>query len=160
MRDVDQAFAGSLPLKTDLRAKTALAAEIAGIHPQKLNESVAAGFYPCAPETIAGLARAFDVDDILVLMVFRHLLDEGMLPRAAGPLVCQLRALLSQHPDANNVVWIKTSFGPEGWYLSTDFDSSEDFFQGGNVVSHREWRLGMMRALIVHKLTEATKVVG
>lgn len=145
---------------SELKARTALAAEIAGINPLRLNEAVSAGFYPCAPETRAGAARVFDVNDLVALTVYRHLLDEGMTQRAAGPVACGLRELLRREPDALVARWVKTAFGDDGWCSESGFSPGDDFFLGGDVVSFREWRLGMIKARIVHKLQAAAKVVG
>ena len=53
--------------------RTQAACRIAEIDPQRFNEDVSDGNYPCAPETTAGKARLFDEADIAGLYVYAHL---------------------------------------------------------------------------------------
>ena len=57
----------------DKKFRTKAACRIAGIDPQRFNEDVAAGEYPCAPMTTAGKSRVFDEADIAGLFVYVHL---------------------------------------------------------------------------------------
>ena len=65
-----------------------LAMEIAGIDPLIFNKIVADGFYECAPEAVIGKARPFTENDLLGLIILKHLMDMGMTPRHAGPIAC------------------------------------------------------------------------
>lgn len=56
-----------------LKFRTKAACRIAGIDPQRFNEDVAAGEYPHAPATTAGVSRVFDEADIAGLFVYAHL---------------------------------------------------------------------------------------
>ena len=150
-----------------LMAKVSLATQICKVNPQRFNEAVAAGFYPCAPETVAGLPRAFDVEDMVTLRVYGHLIDEGMKPRSAGVIACGLRALLAEHPGLQRAVWIKSDFGIEGWRAVQSFEADRIFLHGDpnggehtEVVSYREWRLGGIRGYIVGELERAALIVG
>ena len=53
--------------------RTKAACRIAGIDHQRFNEDVAAGEYPHAPVTTAGVSRVFDEADIAGLYVYAHL---------------------------------------------------------------------------------------
>lgn len=137
-----------------LTAKAAFAAEIAKIDKQRLNEAIAEGFYLCAPATKRGATRAFDVPDIITLIVYRHLTDEGMVPRCAGPVACGLRELLSRAPDAQTVYHVKDGLGQTEWLTDTEFSPSQASVWETNIVSARQWRLDLMRQFVMHKLNE------
>lgn len=150
---------------SSLKARTALAAQIARVNRQRLNEAIAEGFYPCAPDTVSGASRVFDVNDIVALRVYGHLLDEGVSPRFAGPMSCNLRDLLREHPAAERVVYVKDSFGSGMWLRLEDFDRDDEFAPSwsnarGDIVSFREWRLKFLRQRIVHELQEEVGGVG
>lgn len=57
----------------NLKFRTKAACRIARINPQRFNEDVAAGLYPCAPPTRAGVSRAFDKADLCGLTLYYHL---------------------------------------------------------------------------------------
>lgn len=150
----------------DLKARTALATDIAMVNPMRFNEAVADGFYPCAPETVRGSTRVFDVNDIVVLRTYGRLTDEGLPPRSAGPMACGLRDLLRSHPDAERVVYVQISLGSPTWLLQEHFEKSSKwtngvrFFSKVDIVSVREFYLKQTRARIVHMLTEESKNLG
>ena len=58
----------------DLKFRTKAACRIAMIDPQRFNEDVSAGEYPCAPKTKSGVSRVFDEKDIAGLLVYGHLM--------------------------------------------------------------------------------------
>ncbi len=58
----------------NLKFRTKAACRIARIEAQRFNEDVAAGDYPCAPETTSGVSRVFDEADIAGLTVYAHLM--------------------------------------------------------------------------------------
>lgn len=150
---------------SNLKARTKTACQIARIEPDRFNELVAAGSYPCAPKTRPGSARVFEVNDIVVLIVYRHLTEEGTIPSKAGPLACALRDLLRVRPDAMRVLCVKDSSGSNTWFDLEEFDRDGEFMPGmGNVrpdvVSLREWRLRFMRERITHELSEEAGIVG
>ena len=143
-----------------LKAKAALASQIAMIDREKFNGAVADGFYPCAPSTVRGSTRVFDVNDIVCLRVYGKLLEEGLPPRFAGTRACGLRELLSRYPDAERVVYVEPDLGSGVWKLSEDFDSASDFISGISISSVREHRLKNIRDRVVFDLTEAASVIG
>ena len=144
-----------------LKVSSTFATEIADVDKLRFNEAVASGLYPCAPATKAGAVRYFDLNDIIVLTVYRHLLHEGTLPRSAGPMACGLLDLLRQFPEAERVVWVKSSMGSDGWFLVKDFDRDAEIMPGGtDVVSFREWRLKFMRERISFKMEESAKLIA
>ncbi|WP_414474307.1 hypothetical protein [Microvirga sp. M2] len=142
------------------KARTALATEIAMVNRQRFNEAVAEGFYPCAPATVRGSTRLFDVNDIVTLRIYGRLLDEGMVPRAAGATACGLRTLLAQYPEAERVVHVTTSMGSPVWMPSDQFDKNAEMMSGMDIVSVREWFLKFTRARVIHELEQEAYTVG
>ncbi|GJE46187.1 hypothetical protein [Methylobacterium soli] len=143
-----------------LKARTALATEIALVNRQRFNEAVAEGFYPCAPSTVRGATRLFDVNDIVTLRIYGRLLDEGMIPRSAGQVACGLRTLLAQHPDAERVVHVTTSMGSPVWLRADEFDRDATDMSGTDIVSAREWYLKYTRGRVIRDLEEESNALG
>ena len=90
----------------DLKFRTKAACRIARIDHQRFNEDVAAGDYPCAPKTRAGVSRVFDEADIAGLLIYRHLLDAfsqtGYSKKTASMYACgviQAVRDLKSHPE-------------------------------------------------------------
>jgi hypothetical protein len=144
----------------NLKARTALATKLAFVNRQRFNEAVAEGFYPCAPTTVRGSTRVFDVNDIVTLRIYGRLLDEGMVPRSAGAIVCGLRTLLAEHPEAERVVHVTTSMGSPVWLLSEHLNRDHEMMSGMDIVSVREWFLKFTRQRIIHELQEEANIVG
>jgi len=155
----------NLPTKTDLRASTKLACEIAHTHPDRLNESIHAGFYPCAPKTTPGKARSFGVDDIVALHLYQRFMDKGMSAGAAGAKACKIREFMQVSPDAPRVFLVDTGMGSPDF--RSDFDMAQNFImindrQSLEVVGCEMIDLNWHRARIVFYITDADnrRVVG
>jgi hypothetical protein len=86
------------------RFRTQVACRIAGINRDRFNEAVAAGHYPCAPEVDRGATRVFDEDQLVSLFYYGRLLEWGLSPAVAGPIVCKFYGALAQHPDEKEVI--------------------------------------------------------
>lgn len=145
---------------TKLKARSGLAAEIAGIDIKQFNDAVADGFYPCAPQTMRGKSRVFDVNDILALFIYRDLINQGMVPRHAGDYACGMRRLLQEHPEAKSVVFIKTSLGSPHWVLREDFNPDATHFSGLEITYVHIWHLENRRNGIIHQLEETANILG
>lgn len=150
------------PKTTKLTATTKLAARIAMVEPDRLNEAIAAGFYPCAPSTSAGRARQFDLNDIIALRIYGRLIDDGVVPRKAGHIACGLRDFLQVHPDADQCYHLQPSIGSSLW--THEFDTKNIHMPNGpsspDIISVRVWNFHYLRGRIVHELNEAANVVG
>jgi hypothetical protein len=144
----------------NLRARTKTACRVAGVDPDRFNELVAAGHYPCAPRTTAGVARVFTVNDIVALRVYAYMVDEGTIPSKAGPLACGLAVLLKVQPHTHRAVCVKPSLRSVEWLASEEFAFESTHMGGLEIISVREWRLEPIRARIVHELEEEAAVVG
>ncbi|WP_333830465.1 hypothetical protein [Pararhodobacter sp.] len=155
----------NLPTKTDLRASTKLACEIAHTHPDRLNESIHAGFYPCAPKTTPGKARSFGVDDIVALRLYQRFMDKGMSAGAAGAKACKIREFMQISPDAAHVYMVDTDMGNPD--CLAEFDTTQGFIminskQSLEVIGCEMFDLNWHRKRVVYYITEADKrrVVG
>lgn len=143
---------------TTLRATTALAADIAGIDRQRFNEACNAGFYPCAPETVAGRARSFGLNDLLALKVYGHLIAEGVTPRFAGKAACGLLHFLQECPEADHALHVVSQMRVASWVRPETFNSADT--SRLEIVSVRDWYLKPMREQIVARLDEESRTVG
>ena len=154
------------PKTTRFKAPTKLACEIAHTHPDRFNEAVHAGFYPCAPETRPGKARSFGVNDIISLRCYHRFMDGGMSAKAAGAKACAIREFLIQYPEADQVYIVRTAFDDyRSGTLLPDFDVKQQHVQGfGNgapdVISVEVFNFHYLRGRIVHEIEEAALTVG
>ena len=73
-----------------MKARARTAARIAGLDPDRLNEWIAAGDYPCAPQTVPGKVRIFSEREIVGLCVFERLMADGMAAYPAGHIACDV----------------------------------------------------------------------
>lgn len=144
---------------TKLKAKTATACEIASVNAQRFNEAVNAELYPCAPPTKRGASRVFDLQDIIALWVYGCLTEEGLPPRSAGEVACDLRDLLRQQPDIEDACHVRKSIGSSEWH-GPNFDRAATRLSGLEIVSVREWRFGSLRQRIALELEEEATHVG
>lgn len=161
------------PKTTRFKAPTKLACAIAGTNPDRFNEAIHAGFYPCAPATTPGRARSFDVNDVIALRLFQRFVDGGMSAKMAGHKACSVREFLRQYPDADQVYIVKTAFDDgdadkgqfrEG-YLLPDFDVKDQHLRGfsnldPDVVSVEVFNFHYLRGRIVHEIEQAALTVG
>jgi hypothetical protein len=67
---------------------TKQACRVARLHPDRINEYIAAGTYTCAPKTVAGRVRIFEPDDMIGLWLFRELTQDGHSPTKAARIAC------------------------------------------------------------------------
>lgn len=161
------------PKTTRFKAATKLACQIAHTHPDRFNEAVHAGFYPCAPQTRPGKARSFDVNDIIALRCYQRFMDGGMSANMAGQKACSIREFLTQYPDADQVYIVKTAFddgdAEKGKYqpgtLLPDFDVKAQHLRGfsnidPDVISVEVFNFHYLRGRIVHQIEEAALTVG
>lgn len=151
------------PKTTNFKATTALACEIAMTNPDRFNEAVSAGYFPCAPKTTPGKARRFDVNDIIVLRLYQRFLDAGLSPVNAGNKACHIRDFLTTHPDADQVYIVSPSIGSP--YYLTEFDPKNqnvpfDGPHSRDVISVEVWNFHYLRGRIVHEINDAAMTVG
>ncbi|WP_313138107.1 hypothetical protein [Paracoccus jeotgali] len=148
------------PKQTSYKATTALACEIATTHPDRFNEAVHAGFYPCAPRTTPGKARRFDVNDIIALRLYQRFLDAGMKGETAGHKACGIRGFLEANPEADQVYIVQPSMGGPRYRDYFDPSKPDVIFDGMDVISVEVWNFHFLRRRIVHEIEDAAKTVG
>lgn len=71
-----------------LKARTAMACRVTEVHPDRLNEWIAAGVYTCAPYTTPGKSRVFTMRDMVSLWLFRQLMNRGFSAPHSASLAC------------------------------------------------------------------------
>lgn len=151
------------PKTTDRVATTKLACRIADTRPDRFNEAVHAGFYPCAPRTTPGVARSFNVDDIVALRLYQRGMDAGMSAAAAGAKACKIREFMAAHPGARRVYIVATDFKVLD-YLLPEFDLAQEFIkinstQSVDVIGCEVIDLDWHRVRVTHALnTEPVRV--
>lgn len=148
-------------MMTSLRARTKTACRIANVDPDRFNEAVHAGNYPCAPQTSPGSARVFDVDDMIALHVYSRLLSQEIPPRRAGHIACSIRAILQEYPDTDRVVEVTLSSGLRHYLREQDFKrEATSFNRGGFIMEVREFRLEFIRDRVISDLQEEAGIIG
>jgi hypothetical protein len=143
---------------TKLRARAKLACELAELNPNRFNEAVHAGQYPCAPVTRPGSARTFDANDIVALCVYSQLMREGVSAGVAGHRACKLRSLLEEHPEASRAFHVQTTLH-DSWHIKR-LDPEHNMAGGCPILSSREWFLSHFRDRAVQRLEELAMIVG
>lgn len=153
------------PKTTEHTATTKLACNIAMTNPDRLNEAIRVGYYPCAPATRQGKARSFDVNDIIALRLYQRFLDRGTPPAGAGDLACEVRTFLHQHPDADQAYIVTPSIGSQ--YVLPDLDVKDQHMPAAidgdtrrDVLAVEVWNFHYLRGRIVHEINEAAFNVG
>lgn len=94
-----------------LRAKSKLACAIARLDTLRLNESIHAGFYTCAPETRPGAARVYEIDQIVSLRIYGILLALSLSAERAGHIACAAYSQFNGRDDVSKVVYTNTRAG-------------------------------------------------
>jgi hypothetical protein len=95
---------------SNLRIRAALACRLVNLDRVKFNEAVAAGAYPCAPITVKGSARLFDMDQLLGLFFFARLMEFGFSAGRAGYLACEVanHAARETYREADRVILLRS----------------------------------------------------
>lgn len=149
---------------------TAAACRVAGIHRDRFNEHVAAGAFPCAPETVPGRTRLFDPDDMISLRLFRELTDDGFDARKAGLIACAVATAARQHPSASVIAYVETyagspsAFPAEGVPPFSEWDDPATWdhgvFRGSDPRKVTFFRVSKLRQLIAHWTEQERSIIG
>lgn len=144
---------------------TTAACRVAKIDRDRFNEHVAAGRFPCAPDTIPGRARLFDPDDMIALWLFRESMDDGLDAVRAGRIACAVAEVARNNPDARSISYVQDYFGDRGHAFPADdvpdhsqWDSV--LFSGSDIRKVTTYRIGKLRELIAHYTDEERSVIG
>lgn len=147
------------------RLSTKYACRIARLDRQRFNEFVAAGHFPCAPETIPGRARYFDPDDMVTLWLFRELMEDGYNPAMAGHIACVVGHAARQNPTARAISFVRNYFGWGGTAMASEAIPSASEWDnailgGTDIRSVTTFRIGKLREMIAHYTEEELSYVG
>ena len=144
---------------------TAAACRVARLDRDRLNEHVAAGRFPCAPDTIPGRNRVFDPDDMIGLWLFRELMEDGFDATKAGLIACAVAHTARQNPNARTISYVQTYFGSGGTALPSDkvpaasqWDTA--LLSGTDIRKVTTFRIGKLREIIAHYTEEERSVIG
>lgn len=143
-----------------LRARTKPACEIAGIDPLRLNEAVFAGHFPCAPETQAGRARVFDVDEIVAARIFADKMRIGLSTSSAGELACRALQEMRQNPGAEWVTFIWGLNGSRVVTAGTFLKEEETLKPIPEKFYQDAINVGAIRRHVIERLEEESSIVG
>ena len=156
--DLNRAFEAirtgrGLTRKQMARAETKAACRVVNIDRQKLADSIANGEYPCAPETKPGVARVYEINDLVCLYIFARLTERGEPAKRAGEIACSIRAQLERTPKTSRVVLVEAVMGAKAAFDGEKWDlSREDFKPGSPMLRQSIWHVGAVRALILYRI--------
>ncbi|HYD32099.1 MAG TPA: hypothetical protein VEB64_14760 [Azospirillaceae bacterium] len=145
---------------------TMAACRVARIDRDRFNEHVAAGRFPCAPNTVPGRARLFDPDDMIALWLFRELMDDGFEAAKAGVIACAVANAAKQHPEARAISYVEDYFVPPTGraYPSDQVPAASEWdrvlFSGTDIRKVTTFRVGKLRELIAHYTEEESAIIG
>ena len=150
---------------SSIRLTTRAACRVARLDPNKLNEAIKRGDYACAPDTVAGRARAFDPHEMIGLWYFREFMEDGYSPKAAGQRACLLQEASRAYPDARSLTLVLDYFYGAGTVLPTEqvFDGTDldaKLVSGCDVREARTYRIGKTRDMIAHYTEEERGIIG
>lgn len=152
-------------MTTALKLTTASACRVARLDRVRFNEYIAAGRFPCAPDTIPGRARLFDPDDMLALWLFRELIDDGFEAARAGKIACTVAEAARQHPEARTISYVQDYFGSRGHAFPTESVPVPEkwdnvLFSGTDIRKVTTFRIGKLREMIAHYTEEERSIIG
>lgn len=149
-----------------LKLTTALACRVARLDRDRFNEAVAAGYFTCAPDTVAGRARLFTPDDMIALYLYRELAEDGYSREYAGRVACSVAEAAKANPDASAISFVEDYFGPRsGRAFPADQVPDQStwdsvLFSGTDIRKVTTFRIGKMRKLIENYTEEETPILG
>ena len=142
------------------KVSTAIACRIVGLNRDRFNEYVAAGHYPCAPKTVPGRARLFGPDDLLTLMIFKRLTEDGYTVERAGDIACAIGTLAMSYPEARAISYVETYFHGGTAMLTENVPDPKDWdtvlLSGTDIRKSTTFRIGKERDIVAHYTDEET----
>jgi hypothetical protein len=142
-----------------LKARTKLACRIANVDPARFNEAVHFGKYPCAPRTDPGVARVFDVEDIIVLRFFGMMLSIGFGVDLAGKLCCEVLSEIRRDKTIAHVSLLRSNSGMANVFAGC---VNPELYYGGfhDKAFWMTFGIADMRAYVEHHLNEEASILG
>ncbi len=136
------------------------------VDPQRFNEDVAAGEYPCAPKTSAGVSRVFDQFDIAGLFVYGHLMrvyDHARYSKkVASMYACGVMRALRERTttDSSRIDFPLNAFYDKGIHCNSD---EPPYFGGPNdraVAATMSFDLKNIMNVVHQRMAEEAKILG
>lgn len=153
-----------------IRVRAALACRIVNLDRVKFNEAVASGAYPCAPGTVSGRARLFDLDDLLALKLFSDLLKEGYGAAPAGRIACEVAAAARENPEAQAISYIRSNMVRSGWSVDrraipadqvpAPSTWNKELFHDQLIEKATTFNVWQLRQRIAQKMEEERSILG
>ncbi len=134
------------------KISAAFAYEIAGIHRDRFNEHVASGSFPCAPRTVAGRARQFELEDILALSLFQTLMNEGLPASTAGAISCAVSRAAKKQPWLRFVAYIYSSASSPNTIAMTRMSEMSTWESDPNFDRATVFDVGKLRRIIADQV--------
>ena len=116
---------------TFVRSK--IACDVASYDPVRLNEDIARGDYPCAPQTRGGSARMFGIFDVCALVVYAQLVRLGLTKRVAGGIATNVLKGLREE-GADRVDFPLTGFNSDPVYQEAGSAPAFQVLTGGEII--------------------------
>lgn len=102
----------------------------------------------------------FNIVDLIVLKVYSRLLEQEIPARRAGHMACGIHGVLRSHPQTARVPEVMTAHGGRVYFRSEDFDREAERVGISTIMEVREFRLDLIRDMIVHELEDEAGIVG
>ncbi|WP_373487270.1 hypothetical protein [Blastomonas sp.] len=148
----------------ETKLTTQRACKLAGLHRDRFNEHVHADHYPCAPKTVPGRSRLFDANDLLALLLFRKLMDDGVDAKNAGEIACTVMEAARQAPSARCVAFVQPVLGSALAMPADelpDVSAWDDWLHNGcDIEKVTIFRVGKWRDQIAHQMDDDLLIVG
>ena len=144
---------------------TIAACRIARIDRDRFNEHVSAGRFCCAPETIPGRTRLFDLHDMVALCLFRNFMEDDRIEAArAGSLACRIANEARQYPEAGTIAYVQHFNGSSSVSVAENVPPNSkwgDVLYSGLVIDKvTTYNIKALRSLILEKIEDYRSVIG
>ena len=152
----------------DKRFRSKAACRIAEVDRLQHNDAIAKGNYPCAPETVRGASRLYDLIDLIALFVFGREIRRRQQPSLAGELACQVSRLLRNRSEKNESLDVKLAiFTTLDGLQSVDYAVGENGHDLGELERHyspwydyRVTNISDIRQYILDNISDEMSIVG
>lgn len=146
------------------RLTTKAACRVANIDRNRFNEHVHAGNYKCAPSTVAGRARLFDVHDLIGLKLFVQLMADGKVPETAGDIACQVADAAKRNPDAKIIAYARTYASSPIAMPVTELPPPAEWdghlLSGCTIRTVDCFNVGQLRRIVEHGIEDERSIIG
>lgn len=149
---------------TSLKLTTKRACRAIGMNRDRFNEHVAAGNFPCAPDTIAGRARYFDQHDMLALALFKMNLDDGYPADRAGHVACAVAKLAAASPNEDVIAYVQNFVGMKRAILASEMTAVEHWqdkiWSGSTLRKVELFNVAEQRKRVLEAMVEEANMIG